>query len=65
MVSPVGDKAVCDKEAVQRIEGAVLEERKRIIGLILAEYGRRASAGELAIAKALDALATKIEHGDV
>ena len=46
------------------IAQSVAKERKRIIGIVLAEYGVRKLAGELTIAKALDALATKIEHGE-
>lgn len=37
-------------------------ERRRIIGIILAEYGLYKLSGEDRIARALDALALKIEH---
>ena len=40
----------------------VQAERRRIIGVILQEVGLRKLSGEESIARALDALATKIEH---
>ncbi len=39
------------------------EQRRKVVSLILAEYAIYKLAGEESIAKALDALATKIEHG--
>ncbi len=41
---------------------AATAERRRIVGIVLAEYGRQKLAGNLAVAEVLDALATEIEH---
>lgn len=41
---------------------AARTERRRIIGMVLAEYGVYKLSGEERIAHALDALALKIEH---
>lgn len=38
-------------------------ERARVVGIVLRVYGEAKSAGELAIADAIDRLATEIEHG--
>ena len=38
------------------------QERMRIVGMVLAEYGRQKLAGNLDAAQVLDALATAIEH---
>ena len=46
------------------IKLAVEEERRRIIGIVLAEYGVWKLSGEERIARILDALATKLEHGE-
>lgn len=44
------------------IEVGADRERRRILGVILAEYAVWKLAGELRIANALDALVTTIEH---
>ncbi len=41
---------------------AVNVERRRILGLLLAEVGRLRLAGDLAAAKALDDVALRVEH---
>lgn len=45
-------------------EQIALVERRRCIGLLLAEIGRERLAGRRDIADALDAVVTRIEHGD-
>ena len=52
-----------DHETIEELlRSAIQSERRRIIGLVLAEYAIYQLSGEERIAKALDALATKIEH---
>lgn len=52
-----------DEETRQLVVGAVDAERRRIVGLVLAAYGRAKLAGADSIAaKALDELATEIEN---
>ena len=46
------------------IREAVALERRRCIGVVLAEFGIYRLAGEERIAAALDALATKLEYPD-
>jgi hypothetical protein len=41
---------------------ALEAQKRRIIGLVLAEYGEARKAGAMEIADALDRLATKIEQ---
>ncbi len=41
---------------------AAEQERRRIVGLVLAEYAHYKLAGKLEIAAALDSLATQIEN---
>lgn len=41
---------------------AVNLERRRILGLLLAEVGRLRLAGDLEASKALDAVALRVEH---
>jgi hypothetical protein len=40
-----------------------LAERRRCVGIVLAEYGRQRLQGEARIAAVLDTLATEMEHG--
>lgn len=52
------------QELAEELEKTVaLKERRRIVGLILAEVGLKRLAGNHALAAALDAIATKIEQG--
>ncbi len=46
------------------IKLAVEEERRRLLGIVLAEYAVWKLSGEERIAAVLDALATKLEHDD-
>jgi hypothetical protein len=46
------------------IANAMLKERRRNVGMVLAAYGLCKLAGELYTADVLDALATKMEHDD-
>lgn len=46
-------------------EREAIFERRRIIGLVLAEYARYRKAGHQDVAEALDVLATKIEHPEL
>ncbi len=45
------------------VREAVQNERRRIVGMVLAKFGEARSAGAESIAHALDELATEIEHG--
>ncbi len=47
----------------EQIKQAVRKERARCLGLVLAAYGSYKLAGQEAIARALDELATVMEHG--
>ena len=49
-------------EIVESVTLAVEKERRRIVGMVLSEYAIYRLAGEERIARALDALATKIEN---
>lgn len=49
-------------EITESAKLAVEAERRRIVGIVLNAYAIARMAGELAIADALDKLATEIEH---
>ncbi len=48
----------------EMIQTAVLRERKRDVGMVLAAYGVCKLSGQEAAARVLDALATKMENED-
>ena len=50
---------------LEEVVGKALEqERRRCVGIVLAEYATWKLSGEERIARILDALATKLEHPD-
>ncbi len=51
-------------EILEAEKSAVDRERRRCVGVVLAEYATWKLSGEERIAAVLDALATKLEHGE-